>query len=315
MRSLGRLLWIVSVGLLGILTLGLVQRRARPRGMRDPAPSRLTYRLTRLRLSPVFRRTVSLGLPLAVLGAIAAGVLGDTERRAGIAQWTADARYAFEHHEVFMVRLMAVDGASDDLARAVRAAIPVDLPQSSFDLDLDAMRAQVAALDPVARVDLRIRPGGVLQVEVVERVPAVVWRGSEGLSLLDDTGHRVAPLAHRGDRPDLPLIAGDGAAALVPEALDIHAAAQPVAGRVRGLTRIGGRRWDLVLDGGQSILLPEAGAVQALEAAIALHQARDLLGRDVVLVDMRRPARPTVRLGADAAGSLRETRLVELGTN
>jgi cell division protein FtsQ len=186
--------------------------------------------------------------------------------------------------------------------------VPVDFPISSFELDLPAVRSQIQAIDAVARVDVRVRSGGVLQVDVVERMPAIVWRAPAGLELLDVEGRRVAALAARTDRPDLPLIAGTGADRAVPEALRLVAAAAPVEERLRGLLRVGERRWDVVLDRDQRILLPETGAVEALEQVLALDEARDLLARNVTVVDMRLPHRPTLRLAAYAVEELRRVR-------
>ena len=69
---------------------------------------------------------------------------------------------------------------------------------------------------------------------------------------------RVAEIDGRLRRPDLPLIAGEGAEQHVPEALALLAETGPVATRVRGLVRVGERRWDLVLDRDQVVKLPEA---------------------------------------------------------
>ena len=60
---------------------------------------------------------------------------------------------------------------------------------------------------------------------------------------------------------------------------------------------IGDRRWDVVLDRDQRIMLPEDDPVTALQRVIALDSAQDMMARDLVVVDMRNPARPTVRLG------------------
>ena len=98
----------------------------------------------------------------------------------------------------------------------------------------------------------------------------------------------------------MPLIAGDGAENHVEEALSIYAAAGPLLPRVRGLVRMGERRWDLVLDRDQRILLPETGAVQALERVIALNQAQEMLARDLMVVDMRLDNRPTIRIAERA---------------
>ena len=85
-------------------------------------------------------------------------------------------------------------------------------------------------------------------------------------------------------------------------------AAGPILPRVRGLVRKGERRWDLVLDQGQRIMLPAQGALTALEAAIALDRAQDLLGRDIAAIDLRNPSQPVMRLGIDARNSLRQAR-------
>jgi cell division protein FtsQ len=285
---------------------------ARPR---DPAPSRLSYRINRLWLTPVYRLLFRVGLP-AFAFAFAVGLyLSDEGRReALVGQGTALVQQIQERPE-FMVNLMAIEGASPALGEAIRVALPVDFPVSSFDLDLAAMRGEVMALDAVASADLRVRPGGILEVKVVERVPAVLWRASEGLFLLDATGHKVAAIGSRLERPDLPIIAGEGAEAAVPEALALIEAAQPVAARLRGLVRMGERRWDVVLDNGQRILLPEEDALNALERVMALAEAEDMLQRDVTVIDMRYGARPTLRLSPRALDALRGREIETGATN
>ena len=144
--------------------------------------------------------------------------------------------------------------------------------------------------------ELFVRKGGILQVTITERVPAILWRNGAALEMLDATGNRVATLLDRSARPDLPVIAGEGADEHVPEALTLIRTARPILGRLRGLVWMGERRWDLVLDRDQRIMLPEIDPVPALQRVIALDQAEDLLGRDLVAVDMRNEARPTLRL-------------------
>ena len=114
-------------------------------------------------------------------------------------------------------------------------------------------------------MDLRILPGGVLSAVVTERTPALLWRHARGIDLIDRTGHRVASVTAREVRRDLPLIAGEGAANAAPEALALLDAAGPILPRLRGLERMGERRWDVVLDRGQRIMLPAEGALAALE--------------------------------------------------
>ncbi|HDR28059.1 cell division protein FtsQ/DivIB [Rhodovulum sp.] len=275
---------------------------------RDPAPSRLTYRMQRLWLTPLFRLAVLRGLPLAAVLAIPALWFSDADRRAEVAGQIADIRRQVETRPEFMVKMMAVKGASALIDAEIREILPLDFPVSSFDLDLQHMRRTVEALDAVETAELRVRPGGVLELKVVERVPAVVWRGAAGLELLDALGNRVAPIETRSLRADLPLIAGEGAQRAVPEALALVAAAAPIEERLRGLVRVGERRWDVVLDRNQRILLPGQDAVAALERVIALDGVTDMLGRDIAVVDLRNPGRPTVRLAPDAVEEFRKIR-------
>ena len=272
---------------------------------RDPAPSKAAYRLQRLWLTPLFRALLRTGVPAFIVTFAVGSYLGDSDRRLALATSLAEMRASVAQRPEFLVRMMAIDGASPALADAIRAVAAVALPQSSFDLDLAMMRARIVTLDAVAEADLRVNPGGVLHVDITERVPALVWRTPGALELLDASGKRVARVLARADRADLPLIAGDGADQMAPEALRLLAAAQPLLPRLRGLVRIGARRWDLVLDRDQRILLPPENPVRALERIIALDQAQDLLARDIVAIDLRNQARPVLRLAPDALRALR----------
>ncbi len=293
----------------------LTARRPVSRVRRDPAPSKWDYRLQRLMLTPYVRGFVIKGLPtLVLLGLGALWFSHEPNRQAVIGQLT-HLREEFEARPEFRVSLARVEGASDDLAEAVRAKLALPLPMSSFDIDLDAARARIEALDAVKKADLRVRSGGILQVVITERVPVAVWRTEDGLMLVDDTGHRVAGLLSRTDRADLPLIAGDGADLATPEALDLIAAAGPLAPRIRGLVRMGERRWDLVLDRDQRILLPETNPVQALERLLALDHAQDLMNRDILAVDLRSDHRPTLRLTPHALADIRRAQGLETVEN
>ena len=282
---------------------------------RDPAPSRGAYKLQRLMLTPVFWFFVKFALPVGCIALAVSIYFSDESRREAAWSMVADIRRQIEERPEFMVELMAIDGASGDVAEDIRQIIPLDFPVSSFDLDLADIKARAEELDAVAHSDVRIRTGGVLQIDVVERVPAVVWRSEQGLELLDAEGHRVAALTQRGDRPDLLVLAGIGADIAVPEALDVFAVSEPLHDRIRGLTRVGARRWDVVLLGNQRIMLPEADAVTVMERVIALDQAQDLLSKDVVAVDMRKPDRPTLRLSEAADAARRGLTLTQTGAD
>ncbi len=278
---------------------------------REIAPSRWAYRMQRLWLTPVFRVLFRVGLPTMILFGAVSLYLADPARRSQVTATFANVRTEFQNRPEFMVTLISVEGASPDLADAIRAKLAIPLPQSSFELDLDAARARIEALDAVQMAELRVRSGGILQVLITERTPMLVWRMDDSIELLDGTGHRVASLAMRIDRADLPLVAGVGADKAAAEAIQLLAAAGPIQPRIRGLIRMGERRWDIVLDRDQRILLPADNPVAALQRLLTINTTEDLFARDIAAFDLRIGQRPVLRLTPYAQLQLRRARGLE----
>ncbi len=280
-------------------------RPVRRKGTRDPAPSRWQYRMQRLWLTPLFRGLVRFGIPgLAVLG-LCAWYLSDGARITAMVDWYDGTVSAVQDRPEFTVSLLRIEGASAELQNDIEEALPIDLPLSQFKLDMAALRDLLVGLDPVLDAEVRVKAGGVLLLRVTERTPVVAWQRDDGVEVLDATGHRVATLASIAAAGALPLIAGQGADRRVPEALTLIAAAKPVEDRLVGLSRVGNRRWDVVLSGGQIIALPEQAPVAALDLALGMHAAKDVLSRDVRVFDLRIAGRPVLRLSPEARSELK----------
>lgn len=279
----------------------------------DPAPSRLAYKAHRLWLTPFFRAFLRVGLPVFAVLLATGWYFSNPTNRYAIGEKLTSMKRSVQERPEFMVKLMAVEGATPIVDEAVRQMLPIDFPISSFDLNLDTMRGEIMKLDVIKDAELRIRPGGVLEVGITERDPVILWKHDGIIDMLDADGFRVASLTSRAARADLPLIAGAGAEEAVGEARALIATAAPLGTGLRGLVRVGERRWDLVLETGPRIMLPADHPVSALQQVIALDQAQDLLTRDLKTVDMRTPERPTLRLGDPAVEELRRIKGIAVG--
>lgn len=265
------------------------------KGLQDYSPSLMKYRMERIWLTPIYKLLLRTGLPLMIVVAVAGNHLFKQETHAKLVQSIVNARTMIEDRPEFSVKLMEVKGASAVVSRQVRESVSIDFPASSMRLDLVALKARIERVDAVKRADVFLR-NGTLEIQIDERKPALVWRGKSHLELVDTSGEIAGVLINREGYHDLPLIVGAGAQNYAEEALAILAAAKPIMDRVRGLRRMGERRWDLVLDREQLIKLPVQDPVRALERVIALQAARDVLARDVLVIDMRDGRRPVLRL-------------------
>ncbi len=275
----------------------------------DPAPSRLKYRLERMWMTPVYRSLIRTGLPVTVVVLLVGNYLQKPEVQTRLASSVTQARSMIESRPEFALKLMRIQGASPVVAEQIREAVPLVFPLSSLRVDLNVLKERIEQVDAVKTAALFMR-AGILDVQIGERIPKLVWRVNGNLQLVDDQGIRAGMIANRAVRTDLPLIVGEGAADYAAEALQLVQALGPLAARFRGLQRIGERRWDVVLDRQQKIQLPTDNPVAALERVIALQNARDLLERDVLVVDMRDGHRPIIRLTASAMTELRRLRQI-----
>jgi len=280
-----------------------------PKGKQDYSPSLIRYRMERIWLTPLYKFLVHTGLPLAVVLAVAWSHFSKEENRIQLVQSISSARAMIEDRPEFSIRLVEITGSSATVSEQVREAVSMEFPVSSLRLNLKELRERIESVDAVKRADVYLR-NGVLEIQIGERKPALIWRGQSHLELIDASGERAGVLSSRKGYHDLPLITGTGAQDHVTEALAIWAASKPIVDRVRGLRRMGERRWDVVLDRKQIIQLPVRDPVAALERVIALHGARDVLGRDVSVVDMRDGRRPILRLSAPAMEQLYRLRAI-----
>ena len=97
-----------------------------------------------------------------------------------------------------------------------------------------------------------------------------------------------------GNLPALPLVTGEGAQFEVAGLVNQLEVSTDLSSRVSGAARVGQRRWNLYLDNGITILLPEENVAGALARLSALESSQNLLSKGVRSVDLRFPGRVIV---------------------
>ena len=68
--------------------------------------------------------------------------------------------------------------------------------------------------------------------------------------------------------------------------------------------RVGDRRWNLHMQNGVDVLLPEGHEAVALQRLATLQEGHDLLGRPLQVIDLRLPDRLVVRPQPPAPGGM-----------
>ena len=179
-----------------------------------------------------------------------------------------------------------------------RAAAPEGLTKPAQPLvDVSRIRERLLAFGWVKDARVSRRLPDTLVIDIVERTPSALWQDKQQLALIDGEGV-VLDRVPVDRMPDLPLVIGAGANSKASQLKTIMASAPTMQAQLASATWVGGRRWDLSFQSGETVALPEGEgpAKDALARFAKMDRSAGLLGRGLVRFDLRLPGKMIVRL-------------------
>ncbi len=197
------------------------------------------------------------------------------------------------------VERVLVDGRLRTDRQSLIDALGVEIGEPILGVEIGTARARVGALPWIREVTVERRLPDTLLVRIVERRPLAIWQNEGAISVVDVDG-QVIDGARPQDFPELLLVVGPDAPTTAAELLAVMARTPDLSTRVTAAVRVGGRRWNLKLDDGIEVQLPEDDLGDAWRMLVDLDRAEQLLARDVQSVDLRLHDRLVLRLTPDA---------------
>lgn len=267
-----------------------------PNAQKTANQFRLRYRWTRFRLSPSFKLLFRIVLPILIIAFVLfriwiSGVVPNMVQSVSSAMHEKLASLP-----VFTIDEIVIENATTLQEAQIKAIIGIDLPVSALDVDRDRLSEDLLNIDEIGAASVRFDWLGAMHINLQPRVPAMIFYDGSKFQTVDIEGRRVEFLTARADRPELFVISGFGANRAVPEAEKILKLLKPIIADVRGLVRMGERRWDVVLTDNRRLQLPAAEPIDALYKILSQHQRNEILNREILSYDMRNPDRPVIRL-------------------
>jgi cell division protein FtsQ len=236
-------------------------------------------------------------LAIGVVVIVALDIPAKAERAAGSV--IGRAGFTVNGYQIVGLRHMnraLVDGVvTDELHRAADSAGGDKAPQAL--VDVSAIRERLLQFGWVKDARVSRRLPDTLVIDIVERTPAAMWQNEGQLALIDSEGV-VLDRVSVDKMPDLPLVIGPGANSAEQQLERLMAAVPALKPQLASATWIGGRRWDLNLQSGETLALPEGEepARAALTKFARLDKSSGLIGRGIVRFDLRVPGKMIVRL-------------------
>jgi len=200
----------------------------------------------------------------------------------------------------FAIEDVKVSGNDETSEIEILQLLGLDGTTSLVALNADAARQKISNLPWVQNVEVRKVYPRTVVVKLKERKAYAIWQHGSELSLIQKDGSVIAPL--RDNKfAKLPLFVGRDAETAAASIDDQFAKWPDVRSHVKAFVRVAGRRWDLYLDNGVIIKLPEDNVDGALARLTKLDKDENLLQRDIAAVDLRLDDRTAIELTSDAA--------------
>ena len=236
-------------------------------------------------------------LAIALVVLVALDIPARAERMAGAA--VGQAGFTVSGYQIVginhMNRAPVDEIVTDELRRAADQAGTAKAPQAL--VDVAAIRQRLLRFGWVKDARVSRRLPDTLLIDIVERTPAALWQSQGQLALIDGDGV-VLDRVPVDKMPDLPLLIGPGANAQAQQLAGLMAGVPTLKPQLASATWVGGRRWDLNFQSGETLALPEGekDAQAALAKFASLDKSSGLLGRGIVRFDLRVPGKMIVRL-------------------
>lgn len=256
---------------------------------RAPAGRRLHERLPLNGLRRYLPRLILIG----VLGGVA-GWLWQSGSLQRAAEWTVASYYGTTAEWGLAVNEVMVEGREKTERELVLEQLEVRRGAPILAFNPQEARRRLEELPWVERAEVERRLPDHIFIRLHERDAMALWQKDRKLQLIDGQGQVISGVTAKG-HSHLPLVVGPGAAEHATEILGVLRSAPVLAEQVEALVRVSERRWNVKLENGVEIQLPETGAAEAWHQLARVEREQGLFARDVEIVDLRLPDRLIIR--------------------
>jgi cell division protein FtsQ len=245
------------------------------------------------------RAAGSIGTSILIASSLAYGIVkGD--HLPSVAGCLRDARDWVANAAGLRIASIALTGHAHVSREEVLATAGVTGTTSLVFLDADVARSRLQRNPWIADATvLKLYPRE-LQIRIKERAAFALWQKDGAVSVIANDGTVLEPYVAPG-LIRLPLVVGAGAQIGAKEFLALLDRHPAIRDNVRASVLVSERRWNLRLKNGIEVRLPEAGVEDALDTLATLDRQKNLITRDVVIIDLRLANRVSVRLSDTAA--------------
>ena len=190
-------------------------------------------------------------------------------------------------------------------ATDVKEALGLPMQESIMRFNVMYARENIEALPWVRSASVKRQLPDTVEVTIKEKSPLAKWQYRGTFHLIDTEGHVVQGVGINNFHY-LPQLIGKNAPKAAPAFLKKLKGWPELHEQLKFLIRQGDRRWDITLNNGIVIKLPEKGIDAALKKLTNIEEKYSMDPSKIVWIDLRQPMKPLVRLKKTVAENIRK---------
>ncbi|WP_417669922.1 cell division protein FtsQ/DivIB [Roseibium sp.] len=200
----------------------------------------------------------------------------------------------------FGIETVKLSGQRETNEFQILEALEIQEGSSLALFDAEGARERLSDIAWVKQASVMKLYPGTLKINIEEKIPFALWQRGSVVSIINEAGDVITDDVD-GRYANLLMVMNHGAQRRAGEIIAALEKVPALRSRVRAAELVGDRRWDLMLENGITVRLPENGMDVALADVVQMDEDNGLLARDIIAVDMRLADRVVVRLSDEAA--------------
>jgi cell division protein FtsQ len=170
-----------------------------------------------------------------------------------------------------------------------------------FLIDAGSTRAKILRNPWIAEAAVRKLYPDRLEIVIEEKKPFAIWQNRGIFSIIARDGTVIDQLTSAQVRESgFPFVVGAGASTRAEAFLELLGRFPAINSEIAVAVFVAERRWNLRLKNGIDVRLPEENPDVALMRLVAFNKEKNILSRDITVIDLRLSDRIAVRLSEDA---------------
>ena len=262
---------------------------------KDPAPSRLFYKINRL-LYKLWFKTLLVAVFLISGALLAKKILHkNIDLNEEIKFLTEESSAFVKGLTELSINKVLVKGAQESLKKEITILVQNAATEGFSALNAQALREKIQAISKVEKAFVKFSTDGLVMVSVIERKEAVVFFNNDLYEVLDSTGIILSIKPNYQGLSAIPLLVGKGASRKIKELLSLVSEIGSNKSEVLYYEWTGERRWNIHMKNELVFKLPENNLSKALELMKTLLNETNKPLKPIISVDLRNIDKPVIK--------------------